>query len=89
MTLSPRLRALQRRLHAQTFELLLAEVEHLATENEELRSQLSRAEASLDFWHDQAIELHQQAAEVCNGAPGLTMDGRLIVAGATPGSLHA
>lgn len=89
MTITPRLRALQRRLHAQTFDMLLAEVERLADENADLRQRLSWAEDCAERWREDAISAINDAAERSGGAPGLTMAGHLVVVPPTQGGLHA
>lgn len=88
MPLTRRLRALKRRLREQTFELLEQEVARLGTENEELRQRLTWAEEVAESWRADAIEALNDAADACGGAPGLTLDGRLVVM-PPQGGLHA
>lgn len=94
MMLTPTLRALARRLRAQTFDLLQEEVARLGDENEALRQEndslrrrLAWAEDCAESWREDAISALNEAANACGGAPGLTRDGRLVVV--PPGGLHA
>lgn len=95
--LTPTIRAMQRRLerwelvhlreHAAELAERLEAAEKRAAEAEE---RARAAEASCDFWHDQAVDAHYAAAEESGGAPGITMDGTLvIVPSPTSGGLHA
>ncbi len=95
--LSPTLRNLQRRLErwelghlrehaADLAERLEAAEKRVAEAEERARA----AEASCDFWHDQAVDAHYAAAEESGGAPGITMDGTLVVVPSPAlGGLHA
>lgn len=80
------LRALERRLNAQAYDLLCEELSRLAVENERLqgendslRGQLSWAEDLAESWRKNAIQLMNDRADEEGGSPGLTMDGRLVV----------
>lgn len=88
MGLTRRLSALKRRLREQTFELLEQEVARLGAENEDLRQRLYWAEEAAESWRADAIAALNHAADACGGAPGLTMDGRLVVV-PSHGGLHA
>lgn len=93
---TPRLRALQRRLakweiahlrqHAAELAERLEAAEQRAAEAER---RLNDAEYACDFWHDQAVEAHNAAADAAGGAPGVTMGGRLVVVPANAGGLHS
>jgi len=80
------LEALRRRLNALAYDQineelarLDAEVEALKAENEQLRARLSYAEGWAESWREDAMEAMEQLASISGGAPGLTMDGRLVV----------
>lgn len=77
--MTPALNALQRRLNAQAYPLLHAELARLAEENESLRSQLSHAEHDAEFWHSQCLDLYQAQADEDGGTLGLTQSGHLVV----------
>lgn len=75
------LRRLNRRLNADAYDLLCAEIarlhaenETLCCENETLRSQLAWAEDCAERWRTDAIE----AINAAGAEPGLTMNGRLV-----------
>lgn len=92
--MTPALRALRRRLNAQAYDLvnealarLDAENEALRAENDDLRARLSWAEDCAERWREDAIEALNHAADEVGGAPGLTMDGRLVVC--MPQGAHA
>lgn len=88
MALTRQLRALKRRLREQTFVLLEQEVARLGAENEELRQRLNWAEDAAESWRADAIAALNDAADACGGAPGLTVDGRMVVV-PPQGGLHA
>lgn len=73
------LRRLNRRLNADAYDLLCAELARLEAENESLRSQLSWAEDCAERWREDAIEAINAAADTAGGMPGLTVDGRMVV----------
>lgn len=94
--LTPVLRALKRRLERWELEHLRQHAADLAERLEaaekravEAEERASAAECTCDFWHNQAVDLHHQAAEEAGGVRGLTMAGRLVVVPATAGGLHA
>lgn len=82
--MDPALHCLRRRLERwelphlrQHARELADQVEALQREAEDLRRQLADAERYADFWHDAAIE---RLADLPDGqAPGLTVDGRIII----------
>ena len=86
MTLSTTIRNLQRRLcawelphlrqHAAELAERLEAAEKRAADAEE---RARTAEASCDFWHDQAVDMHRAAADGSGGTPGLTVDGVLVI----------
>jgi hypothetical protein len=92
---TPAIRNMQRRLrawelphlrqHAADLAERLEAAEKRATDAEE---RASAAEASCDFWHDQAIEMHRAAAEGSGGTPGLTVDGALVIVRTQEGGAH-
>ena len=84
--MSPALRALRRRLNAQAYDLVNeelarvdAENEALRAENELLRTRLAWTEDCAESWREDAIAALNEVADKVGGAPGLTMDGRLVV----------
>jgi hypothetical protein len=90
------LHALQRRLERWELEHLRQHAAELAQRLEaaELRAadaerRLSDAEYTAEFWHDQAVDLHNAAAEASDGVPGITIDGRTVVVPRGAGGLHA
>ena len=94
--MSPRLRNLKRRLdrwelnhlreHAADLAARLEAAEQSAAEAER---RLADAEYTAEFWHDQAVEMHNAAADAAGGMPGITMGGQLVVVPATAGGLHS
>ena len=56
-----------------------AENEALRAENESLRTRLAWAEDCAESWREDAIAALNHAADAVGGAPGLTLDGRLVV----------
>lgn len=92
----PRLRSLKRRLDRWELEHLRKHAAELAAKLEaaEQRAEdalrrLSDAEYTAEFWHDQAVDMHNAAADAAGGMPGITMDGRLVVVPANMGGLHS
>lgn len=90
------LRALERRLNAQAYDLLCEELSRLAAdnerlqaENESLQGRLSWAEDLAESWRENAVQLMNERAEEEGGSPGLTMDGRLVVIPAASQGAHA
>jgi len=59
---------------------LREELARLATENESLREQLTRAQDNAEAWCHEATELHLQLCEVHCGIPAITPSGQLVVA---------
>jgi len=72
------LRRIRRRLDLAAVEQLRAEVARLATENDQLRDRLGRAEDEGEFWRRDAIEMHLQLCELDHREPGLTVDGLFV-----------
>lgn len=72
--------AIARRLDAIAIDQLRAEVVRLAEENEGLRQRLADAEQDADWWRADAIEQNLRLCEAVGGSPGITIDGRLVVA---------
>jgi hypothetical protein len=81
--------SLQRRFERWELEHLRVLAADLAARLEETERRLAGAEDRADFWHDQAIEMHNQAADDAGGMPGLTMGGQLVIVPAIEGGLHA
>ena len=84
--MTPALHALRRRLNAKAYDLVNeelarvdAENEALRAENETLRTRLAWAEDCAESWREDAIAALNAAATNVGGAPGLTMDGRLVL----------
>lgn len=67
------------RWNRYALEQLAEQAARLAVENEELRAQLAQAEASAEFWHEQATDMQLQLCEEHNAAPGITASGRLVI----------
>lgn len=95
-TVRTRMRNLQYRLERWELEHLRQHAAELAERLEaaeqraaEAERRLSDAEYIAEFWHDQAIEMHNVAADAAGGMPGITMDGQLVVVPAVAGGLHA
>lgn len=94
--MTPLLRNLQRRLDRWELEHLRQHATGLAEQLEaaeqravEAERRLSDAEYTAEFWHDQTVEMHNQAADESGGMPGLTMGGQLVMVPAAEGGLHA
>ena len=84
--MTPALHALRRRLNARAYDLVNeelarvdAENEALRAENETLRTRLAWAEDCAESWRKDAIAALNEVADKVGGAPGLTMDGQLVV----------
>ena len=84
--MTPALHALRRRLNARAYDLVNeelarvdAENEALRAENETLRTRLAWAQDCAESWREDALEALNHVADGVGGAPGLTMDGRLVV----------
>lgn len=84
--MTPDLHALRRRLNARAYDLVNeelarvdAENEALRAENELLRTRLSWAEDCAETWREDALAALNHVADTVGGAPGLTLDGRLVV----------
>lgn len=75
--------AILRRLDDHAYEQLCAEVARLAEENDRLRAELIKMESCADGWREDAMSLHEQLAEACDGNRGITMAGQLVVTGGT------
>lgn len=74
--MSAQMRRLAARLDQLALDQLRAEAARLANENERLRAQLEREEASAAFWQNAAASLQRDLEDV--GVPiGLTADGQL------------
>lgn len=71
---------IQRRLDAIALDQLRAEAARLAAENDDLRNRLAWAEDDAESWRRDATEMHLQLCELHVGQPGITQDGRLVVA---------
>jgi hypothetical protein len=80
------LTSVRRRLDAIAIDHLRAEVARLATENDELRTQLAWAEDDAESWRRDATDMHLQLCELHCGSPGITMAGELVV---VPSSISA
>lgn len=88
--MTPALLNLKRRLAQWELEHLRQHAAELAERLEAAEERASAAEQACDFWHDQAIDAHNAAAEAAGGMPGITIDGRLVIVPApTAGGLHA
>lgn len=75
-----------RRLDALALEQLRATAAALIEENDRLRASLERAEARADnaeeaaySWRDDALRFQLELCEREGGAPGLTIDGGLVI----------
>jgi hypothetical protein len=79
MSAAARLGVLERRLNAQAYPVLCAELVRLAAENERLRAALVQAEDCAEGWREDAMAALDCAARAGGGAPGLTLDGRLVL----------
>lgn len=77
--MSANLHALQRRLNAQAYPLLHAELARLAAENESLRSQLNHAEDDAEFWCEQCMGQRDAQAHAEGGTVGMALSGHLVV----------
>ena len=84
------LRRLNRRLNADAYDLLCAEIvrlhaenETLCCENETLRSQLAWAEDCAERWREDAVSALNGQAEATGGTVGLTLSGHVMVVGGT------
>jgi hypothetical protein len=93
---TPRLRNLKRRLDRWELEHLREHAAELAERLEaaeqraaEAERRLNDAEYACDFWHDQAVDAHNAAADAAGGMPGITMDGWLVVVPPPSEGLHA
>lgn len=72
-------RGLRRRLNAQAYEMLCEEIARLDAENEQLRSDLARAEDTAEHWRQQCLEIYHAQADEEDGDVGLTPSGHLVV----------
>lgn len=94
--MKPRLRNLKRRLERWELEHLRQHAAELAGRLEaaeqraaDAEERASAAEYACDFWHDQAVDAHNAAAEAAGGTPGITVNGQLVVVPAVAGGLYA
>lgn len=85
---TPATARIQRRLERLELEHLRQHAAELAERLEEAERRLSHAEYTAEFWHDQAFEMHNTAADAVGGMPGITMDGQLVVLPASTGALQ-
>ncbi|HWT21665.1 MAG TPA: hypothetical protein VN280_22410 [Variovorax sp.] len=94
--MTPLVKNLKRRLERWELDHLRQHAAELAERLEAAEKRAADAEArathaeyNSDFWHDQAIDAHNAAADAMVGVPGITIDGQLVVVAATGGGLHA
>ena len=73
------LAALVRRLDREALAQLRQEAARLVDENEKLREQLAYAEDCAERWRENAISQLNDICERTGCAPGITVDGRLVV----------
>lgn len=73
------LSVIARRLDALALDQLRTTAAALSEQNDALRSELVRAEATAEFWQEEAMRLHDDLAETTGGARALTVGGHLVV----------
>lgn len=77
---SPATAAIQRRLERWELAHLRSLAAQQAEQIEALERRCAWAEDCAERWRDDALELHSGLSDASGGVPGLTMDGRLVVA---------
>ena len=76
---TPATAAIQRRLERWELDHLRALAAAQAEQIETLQRQLSYAEDLADSWRRDALDVQEDLAARHGGAPGLTIDGRLVI----------
>lgn len=78
-THTPATAAIQRRFERWELDHLRMLAAQQAEQIEELTRRLDWADDCAERWRDDALDLQRQIADDTGGAPGLTVDGRLVV----------